>query len=86
MPNMDGTGPFGMGQNGKGLGPCGRGQRTGWGAGRTAWRVGGRGWGFLPTQTPIQDEKVTLEQQKEWLESALAEISERLKGLEEKGA
>jgi hypothetical protein len=48
--------------------------------------VGGRGWGFLPTQTPIQDEKVTLEQQKEWLESALAEISERLKRLEEKGA
>lgn len=46
MPNMDGTGPNGMGpMTGRGMGQCGRGVRGNFGRGRGAGRGLGRGMG-----------------------------------------
>ena len=89
MPNMDGTGPRGMGPlTGRGFGPCGKGYGRGFGAGRGFGR--GMGWraAFAPVypvqQAPIYKEptKEELEQEKAEIERELKEIKERLKSLE----
>ncbi|MBS3099889.1 DUF5320 domain-containing protein [Candidatus Pacearchaeota archaeon] len=52
MPNMDKTGPQGMGaMTGRGLGPCGGGMRRGFSRGC------GRGFGFRVPMTLTKDEE-----------------------------
>jgi hypothetical protein len=88
MPRMDGTGPFGTGPIGRGLGPCGGGsafQRNGlWGMGWRFFRGGRFGWGMTPTSLSTDEEKEMLEQQKSWLETQLAAITQRLQGFGQK--
>jgi len=81
MPGMDKTGPFGTGPMGRGMGPCGGGQ-TGRGRGHGFRRGGGAGWGMMPTTLSPDEEKSMLEQQKDWLETQLAAITQRLQGFE----
>lgn len=81
MPGMDKTGPLGTGPIGKGLGPCGGGQ-TGRGRGRGFRRGGGAAWSMMPTKLSPDDEKDILKQQKGWLETQLAAITQRLQGLD----
>jgi hypothetical protein len=77
---MDKTGPLGTGPIGRGMGPCSSGQAVR-GRGRGFRHGGGAAWGMMPT-TPSQDEeKGILEQQKDWLETQLATITQRLQGL-----
>lgn len=64
MPNMDRTGPQGMGAlTGRGLGPCGGGMRRGCGRGF------GRGFGFRNQIT------LTKEEEKKILEAELTEMN-----------
>lgn len=79
MPGMDGRGPQGTGPIGRRMGPCGYGQ-TGWGRGRGFRRGGWFGWDMPLGPLSEEDEKVSLEKQKSWLESQLASISEKLQG------
>ena len=67
MPNMNGTGPQGMGaMTGKGLGPCGCGMQRGFGKGF------GRGMGFRARySTPVT---LTKDEEKKILEAELKEI------------
>ena len=76
MPRMDNTGPFGTGPVGRGMGPCGNGQ-AGWSRGR-GFRRGGAGWGRMSTTLSTDEEKGVLEQQKSWLETQLAAITQKL--------
>lgn len=84
MPGYDGTGPQGVGPNGRGLGPCGRGHgpyRRPFLGFHRGWR--GRGWGFRwPGSTPI-DEKEDLQSEKSWLSQRLEAINQRLTEIEE---
>jgi len=67
MPNMDGTGPRGLGQQtGKGRGSCGCGQRMGF----------GRGYGTSRMMTLSDAE------QKKILEGELAEIEREKQAIE----
>ena len=85
MPNMNGTGPQGMGaMTGRGLGPCGAGMRRGFGRGF------GRGMGFgwrarsmqvLPIQQPAV---ITEKQEREMLEADLSDLKEEMKEIEER--
>lgn len=81
MPGMDGTGPMGTGPIGRGMGPCGGGL-AGWGRGRGLRRGAGAGWGMMPATLPPVDENTMLEQQKEWLETQISTITQRLQDLE----
>jgi len=67
MPNMDGTGPQGMGAlTGRGLGPCGGGMRRG------CRRGFGRGFGFRRGfTTPVT---LTKDEEKKILEADLKDI------------
>jgi len=67
MPNIDGTGPQGLGpMTGKGLGPCGGGMRRGCGRGF------GRGFGFRARYaTPVA---LTKEEEKKILEADLKDL------------
>ena len=67
MPNMNGTGPQGMGaMTGRGMGPCGGGMRRGCGRGF------GRGFGFRAKYaTPIT---LTKDEEKKILEADLKDI------------
>lgn len=67
MPNMDGTGPQGMGAlTGRGFGPCGGGMRRGCGRGFE------RGFGFRARYaTPLT---LTKEEEKKILEADLKDI------------
>ena len=82
MPGMDGTGPLRNGPFGRGLGPCCGGQAN-WGRGRgMGFRRGGWfGWGQAPITA--EQEKMSLEQQKSWLESQLYAITTRLQNIKE---
>ena len=85
MPNMNGTGPQGMGaMTGRGLGPCGGGMRRGFGRGF------GRGMGFgwrarsmqvMPVQQPAV---ITEKQEREMLEADLSDLKEEMKEIEER--
>lgn len=81
MPNMDRTGPQGMGaMTGRGLGPCGGGMRRGCGRGF------GRGMGFRARYTtPItlskDEEKKILEADLKELEVEKEAIQGRLKDM-----
>jgi len=85
MPNMNGTGPQGMGaMTGRGLGPCGAGMRRGFGRGF------GRGMGFgwrarsmqvMPIQQPAV---ITEKQEREMLEADLSDLKEEMKEIEER--
>lgn len=85
MPNMDGTGPQGMGVvTGRGLGPCGGGMRRG--CGRGFGRGLGRGFGFRARYaTPIaltkEEEKKILEADIKDIESEKEAIQRRLKDM-----
>jgi len=70
MPGMDGSAPLGNGRRGRGLGPCGRGGRR-----------AGFGRGVLLTTVSADEEKQLLEQDKSWLETQLAAITQRLQKL-----
>jgi len=63
------------------MGPCGGGQ-GGWGRGRGFRRGCGAGWGGLYTPLAPNNEKVVLEQQKNWLETQLEALTKRLQGVE----
>jgi hypothetical protein len=80
MPAMDRTGPLGKGRLGRGMGPCGGGQAWGWGRGHGPGRSG---WGGFRSWFGGSDEKDFLEQQKDWLEGRIAEITKRLQDLDE---
>ncbi|MFA5173587.1 MAG: DUF5320 domain-containing protein [Candidatus Pacearchaeota archaeon] len=70
MPNMDGTGPNGIGpMTGRGLGPCGAGLR---GYGRGFGRGYGRGFAFRARLNPVN---LTKEEEKKILEAELNEVS-----------
>jgi len=79
MPNMDGTGPQGIGaMTGRGLGPCGGGMRRGCGRGF------GRGFGFrrgftTPVTLTKEEEKKILEADLKDLEVEKEAIQRRLK-------
>ena len=80
MPNMNGTGPQGMGaMTGRGLGPCGGGMRRGCGRGF------GRGFGsglvgYRRQATLTKDEeKKILEAELKEIDLEKQEIEERLK-------
>ena len=79
MPGFDRTGPRGIGQAGRGLGPCGGGQSRGGRGRRLFHRAAGWGLGQRFSADPI--DKETLEEQKSWLETQLAEIQQRLQEL-----
>ena len=79
MPNMNGTGPQGMGaMTGRGLGPCGAGMRRGCGRGF------GRGMGFrrgfvTPVTLTKDEEKKILEANLKDIEVEKEAIQRRLK-------
>ena len=79
MPNMDRTGPQGMGaMTGRGLGPCGGGMRRGCGRGF------GRGFGFRrgftsPVTLTKDEEKKILEADLKDIEVEKEAIQRRLK-------
>lgn len=79
MPNMDGTGPQGMGAlTGRGFGPCGSGMRRGCGRGF------GRGMGFraryaTPVTLSKDEEKKILEADLKDIEVEKEAIQRRLK-------
>jgi hypothetical protein len=82
MPFGDGTGPYGTGPVGRGMGPCGGGfaGRRGYafGPGTGYRRFWGPGWpGPFPGLTP-EEEKAQLEQRKNWLQSVLDAVIDRL--------
>ena len=81
MPGMDKTGPLGTGPIGRGMGPCGGGQAA-WGRGRGFRRGGGAGWGVVSATLSPDEEKGIIEQQKGWLETQLAAITQRLHALD----
>lgn len=81
MPGMDNTGPFGNGPVGRGLGRC-RGGQAGWGRGRGFRRGGGAGWNADPPWLSPDEKKEVLVQQKGWLETKLAAITQRLHDFE----
>ena len=81
MPGMDRTGPLGTGPIGRGMGPC-RGGQANWGRGRGFARGFGMGWGVNAMPLTAEEEKQALEQQKNWLETQLGAVSERLQGFE----
>jgi hypothetical protein len=80
MPGYDGTGPEGIGPNGRGLGPCGEGV-SGRGRGffgfRRGRRRGGRFFGSWNIRTPI-NESEALEAEKSWLERRLKNVKDAL--------
>ena len=80
MPGFDGTGPMGTGPFGRGLGPCGGGQA--WGRGRGFRRGGWFGSGGVSAPVSPADEKGLLSNQKNWLESQLSAINDRLQNLD----
>ncbi len=84
MPGYDGTGPEGMGPNGRGLGPCGQGTpRYGYGRGFFGFRRRGRGGGrgfWWPSRSV--NTKESLESEKSWLEQQLHEVNNRLNDIE----
>jgi len=85
MPNMNGTGPQGMGaMTGRGLGPCGAGMRRGFGRGFGRGR--GFGWRARSMQVmPIQQPAVITEkQEREMLEADLSDLKEEMKEIEER--
>lgn len=81
MPNMDGTGPRGIGlMSGRGLGPCSVGERrmSGRGCGY------GRGYGFRFGKVmtlPAADQKKILEAELKEIESEKQAIEARLSGM-----
>ena len=80
MPGMDKNGPFGNGPVGRGMGPCGNGHimRDG---GRGFSRRGGGIWGMMSSTASPDEENEILEQQKNWLETQLEAINEKLQEL-----
>lgn len=77
MPNMDGTGPRGMGPlTGRGLGVC-RTYGSGFGCGRGFGFGYGRGLGLCRWYANTGRE--TLETEKEFLKNRLAAIDEQLR-------
>ncbi len=76
MPNMDGTGPMGNGQPGRGLGRCGRMQGLRMGSG-FGLRRRGCGYGQITNevypynQTELQTRKQELEAQLNWVNAEL---------------
>ena len=84
MPRYDGTGPQGLGPNGRRMGPCGSGisatRRGVFGFGRM-WR--GIGRGFWWSRQPAVDEKTALRNEKEWLNRQIDDIDQRLNEMEE---
>ncbi len=81
MPRLDGLGPMGTGPIGRGLGPCGGGQARGRGRGFGRYDFF---WSTRAYPASVDDQKDLLAQQKSWLETQLAAITQRLKDLEEK--
>ncbi|MFA7707731.1 MAG: DUF5320 domain-containing protein [Candidatus Pacearchaeota archaeon] len=83
MPNMDRTGPQGMGaMTGRGLGPCGAGMRRG--CGRGFGRGMGNGFGFRagynqPVSLTKDEEKKILEADLKDIEAEKEAIQRRLK-------
>lgn len=84
MPWGDGTGPLGLGPGFWGRGWYGFGR--GWGWGRGWWWHGGP-WGapgyaywadFVPPWFTPEDERIYLENRKNWLEKELKDIRKRL--------
>jgi len=79
MPNMDGTGPRGLGSlTGRGLGSCGGGMQRGFGRGF------GRGRGFkcvAPVALSEADQKKILEAELKDIDLEKQEIEKRLKEL-----
>ncbi len=84
MPGMDRSGPFGTGPIGRGMGPCRSGVAA-WGRSRGFRRGGFVDWGVTPITASPEEEKAALESQKNWLESQLAAVTQKLQDLE-KGA
>ena len=81
MPNMDGTGPRGMGAGtGWGRGPCGAGMRRGFGQGMGFGRRFCAGWGMgqRPVNLSKEEEKKILKAEKESLEQELELINKEL--------
>jgi len=76
MPNMDGTGPQGMGaMTGRGLGPCGGGMRRGFGRGFGRARCPARfAVGFTK-----EEEKKILESELKKIDLEKQDIEKRLK-------
>jgi len=81
MPNMDGTGPQGMGaMTGRGLGPCGGGMRRGCGMGFGRGMGFRRGFATSVTLTKEEEKKIleadlkNLEVEKEAIQSRLKEM------------
>jgi hypothetical protein len=73
MPNMDKTGPQGLGpMTGRGLGPCGGGMRRG---------MGRRCWGKFPFTT---SGSLTKEEETKILEAELQEIESEKKDIEKR--
>ncbi|MFH1174460.1 MAG: DUF5320 domain-containing protein [archaeon] len=69
MPNMDGTGPRGLGSiSGRGLGPCGCGQKRGF----------GRGFGNRTQQIM----NLSKEEQKKILEAQLKDMASQKQAIE----
>ncbi len=75
MPNMDRTGPMGMGPaTGWGRGPCGGGMRRGMGRRFCA----GWGMGSRPVDLSKEEEKKILKAEKESLEQELELVKKEL--------
>ena len=83
MPGFDGSGPLGTGPIGRGMGPCGGGYAyRGRGRGFARGFGFGMGWGVNAMLLTEEEEKQALEQQKNWLETQLGAVSERLQGFD----
>jgi hypothetical protein len=83
MPGYDGTGPQGIGPNGRRMGPCGGGagvtRRGFWGFGR---RIRGGGRGFWWANRNVGDEKSSLQSEKDYLNQQMEAINKRLNEIE----
>lgn len=80
MPGFDNTGPAGNGPNGRGMGPCGGGQAS-WGRGGAFGRGRRGNWRRFQMAPSFDDEKESLEQQKNQLETQLLLIAQKLQKL-----
>lgn len=89
MPGFDRTGPLGTGPVGKRMGPCKgsmpdpRTGMRGFGLGRGFRCGGGYGWRISPLPLTPEDNKSILERQKNWLQSQLEVILQKLQELDQ---